>query len=247
MMLNNVRVIDGTGRVWEQAAVYIEGEYITDVTAPVALLAEGELLDLSGRTVIPGLINCHTHVCLDGSPDPVSALVARTPTENVLLAAQHAADALRAGVTTVRDLGGWQGIDLGLKKAIRAGLAPGPRMLVSGRPLCMTGGQAHALGREVDGADEAAGRLALRRGVRRREGVLRQTSAPGGGSSGCVSPGGYASSASSQLMSSSSPSSPKPGRGGSSCASSGGSFWSPRGPSCAISTSPIPVSASPSS
>jgi len=155
MILNHVRLIDGTGRVWEQAAIHVEGERFADVTAPVAPPVEGEVLDLLGKTVIPGLINCHTHVCLDGSPDPVTALTARTATENVLLAAQHAADALRAGVTTVRDLGGWQGVDLGLRKAIRAGLAPGPRMLVSGQVLCMTGGQAHTIGREVDGADEA--------------------------------------------------------------------------------------------
>jgi imidazolonepropionase-like amidohydrolase len=155
MILNNVRLIDGTGRVWERAAIHVEGTKIAAVTAPVAPPVEDEVLDLQGKTVIPGLINCHTHVCLDGSADPITALTARTPTENVLIAAQHAADALRAGVTTVRDCAGWEYVDLHLKKAIRAGLATGPRMLVSGKGLTMTGGHGHQFGREVDGADEA--------------------------------------------------------------------------------------------
>jgi imidazolonepropionase-like amidohydrolase len=155
MILNNVRLIDGTGRAWEQAAIHVEAERIADVTAPVALPGEAEVLDLQGKTVIPGLINCHTHLCLDGSPDPITALMARTPTENVLIAAKHAADAVRAGVTTVRDCAGWESVDLDLKKAIWSDLAIGPRMLVSGKGLTMTGGHGHQFGREVNGADDA--------------------------------------------------------------------------------------------
>ena len=155
MILNNVRLIDGTGKVWEQAAVHIEGERIADVSGPVEPSPEAEVLDLRGKTVIPGLINCHTHICLDGSADPMAVLNQKTHTEVVLMAAQHAADGLRAGVTTVRDCGGYKSIDLGLKKAIASGLALGPRILASGQALCMTGGQGHQFGREVDGADEA--------------------------------------------------------------------------------------------
>jgi imidazolonepropionase-like amidohydrolase len=83
-------------------------------------------------------------------------------TENVLVAANHARSTLEAGVTSVRDLGGAQGIDFGLKKAVREGLVPGPRMLVSGRVLCMTGGHGHFMGLEVDGPDE------VRKGARQQ-------------------------------------------------------------------------------
>ncbi len=155
MILNGVRLIDGTGRVWEQAAIRIEEDRIVAVTEAVEPPADEEILDLRGKTVMPGLINCHTHFCLDGSPDPVTVWARRSLTENVLIAAKHAEATLRAGITTVRDLGGVEGVDLGLKKAINDGVVLGPRMLVSGQVLCMTGGQGHFMGREVDGPDEA--------------------------------------------------------------------------------------------
>ena len=154
MILDNVRLIDGTGRVWDRAAIHIEGDRIASVTDTATPSSGEEVLDLKGKTVMPGLINCHTHLCLDGSPDPDTSWRRRSITENVLFAARHAEAALRAGITTVRDLGGCEGVDLGLRKAIEDGIVPGPRMLVSGLVLCMTGGHGHFMGREVDGPDE---------------------------------------------------------------------------------------------
>ena len=151
------KLIDGTGMTaTENAVVVIEGDRISAVgkTDATPIPTGAEVIDVTGKTVMPGLINCHTHLCLDGSPDPITALQQRSTTENVLIAAKHAEAALRAGVTAVRDLGGWEGIDLGLKRAINDGLTLGPRMLVSGKVLCMTGGHAHIMGREVDGPDE---------------------------------------------------------------------------------------------
>jgi len=157
------RLINGTeGATIEDAVVIIDGDLIGCVgrADATAIPAGAEVIDVNGKTVMPGLINCHAHLCLDGSLDPVTAWQQRSLTENVLVAAQHAEATLRAGVTTVRDLGGWEGVDLGLKKAINDRVVPGPRMLASGKVLCMTGGHAHFMGREVDGPDEA------RRGAR---------------------------------------------------------------------------------
>lgn len=156
--LTGGKLLDGTERPpIDDAVVVIDGDLISWVgKADAATVPSGaEVIDVSGKTVIPGLINCHTHLCLDGSLDPITAWQQRSLTENVLLAARHAEDTLRAGVTTVRDLGGWAGVDLGLKKAINDNVVPGPRMLASGKVLCMTGGHAHFMGREVDGPDEA--------------------------------------------------------------------------------------------
>ncbi|MBN1583698.1 MAG: amidohydrolase family protein [Anaerolineae bacterium] len=186
MILNHVRLIDGMGHVWDRAAVHIDGQRITSVTEPVAPSEDGEVMDLRDRTVMPGLINCHTHLCLDGSADPITALMKRSLTENVLVAANQARDTLHAGITTVRDLGGYKGIDLGLKKAINDGLIPGPRMLVSGQVICMTGGHGHFMGYEVDGPHEArkAARVQLKAGV-----DVIKVMATGGVMTAGVSPG----------------------------------------------------------
>ena len=152
------QLIDGTGGApIQDAVVVIEGDRISAAGKANAtnIPTGAERIDVTGKTVIPGLINCHAHLCLDGSLDPITALNQRSITENVLIAAKHAEATLRAGITTVRDLGGWEGIDLGLKKAINDGVILGPRLLVSGKLLCMTGGTAHYIGREVDGPDEA--------------------------------------------------------------------------------------------
>lgn len=151
-------LIDGTGGApIDDAVVAVDGGQIVAVgkALSTAIPDGAEVIDIRGKWVIPGLINCHTHLCLDGSRDPISSWQGRTVTENVLIAAQHAEATLRSGITTVRDLGGWDGVDLGLKRAISGGLISGPRMLVSGQLLCMTGGHGHFMGREIDGPDEA--------------------------------------------------------------------------------------------
>jgi len=126
-----------------------------------------ERIDASSKFVLPGLINCHTHICLDGSPDPVSSMLNDGMFRVSIKAAESAKRILMQGVTTIRDLGGWQGIDIALRDAIKDGIIPGPRMLVSGKVICMTGGHGRTMGCEVDGSDEArkAARMQLKSNV----------------------------------------------------------------------------------
>ncbi|MSP74108.1 MAG: amidohydrolase family protein [Myxococcales bacterium] len=111
-------------------------------------------------TLMPGLIDCHTHVSLSGGSNPVADLKADSPTRRVVRALAALAAQRRAGVTTIRDVGGPGGLDLELARGIREGWVVGPRMLAAGEVICITGGHACFLGIEADGAD------AVRRAVR---------------------------------------------------------------------------------
>lgn len=111
-------------------------------TRPPATEAAGDdvvRIDARGRTVLPGLIDCHVHIMGDGNPDILRAIRKTTP-RYALEAAVHARRTLEAGFTTIRDAGATALIDLALRDAIRDDLVPGPRMLVSGVPLTTTGG-----------------------------------------------------------------------------------------------------------
>ena len=161
------------------ASVVVDGPRIKNVfTGPVpaefaasAIPTGAKRFDLSGKTMMPGLINAHTHLCADGSPD----ILAQVTTDGTMLmaykAAAQAERTLRNGVTTVRDLGAPGGLDIALRKAILLGILRGPRMLVAGEVLCMTGGTGYFLGVEVDGPDEA--RKAARRQLKAGADIIK--------------------------------------------------------------------------
>jgi imidazolonepropionase-like amidohydrolase len=148
-------VLVGDGRILEHATVVVDGERIVKVAeGNVPIPTDAHKVPLAGRTLLPGFIDCHVHLCLDGSADPVTLLMGEPLPLTTLKVAQFARQTLMAGVTSVRDLGGKDGIDLIIRDAIRSGLIPGPRMLASGRLICMTGGHGWQMGREADGPDE---------------------------------------------------------------------------------------------
>ena len=148
-------VIIGDGRIIEHATVLVQNGKIVKVTeGNVNIPQDAQKITIDGMTLLPGFIDSHIHICLDGSPDPVSTMTAETQTETVLKAAAAARQTLLAGVTTIRDMGGKDGIDLGLRQAIGSGLIPGPRMQVSGQVICMTGGHGWQIGLEANGPDE---------------------------------------------------------------------------------------------
>jgi imidazolonepropionase-like amidohydrolase len=149
------RVIVGDGRILEHATVLVEDGKILKIAQNSKTLPKGtQKIPLDSQTLLPGFIDCHIHICLDGSPDPVAAGLSESPTISTLKAAQSARRTLMAGVTTVRDMGGKEGIDFGLRQAIDSGLIPGPRMLISGQLICMTGGHGWQVGLEANGPDE---------------------------------------------------------------------------------------------
>ncbi len=162
------RVIVGDGRILEHATVLVEDGKIVKIAQNSTTLPKGtQKIPLDGQTLLPGFIDCHIHLCMDGSPDPMAVSLSESPIITTLKAAQSARRTLMAGVTTVRDMGGQDGIDFGLRQAIHSGLIPGPRMLISGRLICMTGGHGWQVGLEANGPDEVrkAAREQIKAGV----------------------------------------------------------------------------------
>jgi imidazolonepropionase-like amidohydrolase len=157
-------LIDGTGREpLRDAVLVIERGRVTQVGAEATLSAprDAEVLDYSEQAVLPGLMDCHVHFILSSSDIPLRELEAEDDFTLMLRAAEAARLALRAGITTVRDLGDRNGTMRALRDAITAGLVPGPRLLWCGAPITPTGGHCHFLGGEADGEDEVR-RLARR-------------------------------------------------------------------------------------
>ena len=149
------RVVVGNGQVWERASVLVEGDRILKVAQENFTPPKGcRRIPWKASHFSPALFDAHVHVCLDASPDPMTSFLKTPLVVTALKAANFARDTLQAGVTSVRDISTRDGIDLGLRQAIRSGLVPGPRMLVSGTPICMTGGHGWQIGCEADGPDE---------------------------------------------------------------------------------------------
>lgn len=146
--------------------IIISNGIIESIENTVPTGFEGEILDYSDKVIMPGMINCHTHICLIPVADSDEFLKYSIP-EVTLIASENAKKYLYSGVTTIRDLGGYMGIDLVVRDYIKKGIIEGPDILASGQLLTMTGGHGHTLGIECDGVDECrkAARLQLKKGA----------------------------------------------------------------------------------
>jgi imidazolonepropionase-like amidohydrolase len=132
-----------TGELLAERAVVVEGDRIVHVTGAGDAPAKGPaVVDLPDHTLLPGLIDCHSH--LVGEPDDgqgYAGMLARTGAQEALSGARNARDTLRAGFTTVRDVGTFRAfVDVALRDAINAGWLPGPRMRVAGAYVTCSGG-----------------------------------------------------------------------------------------------------------
>ena len=111
--------------------------------------------DYEAACVTPGLVNAHAHLEMSGEADAMSALLLMPPMKRMVHAVENAARSLRAGVTTIRDVGSSETISIHVRDAVNEGRIPGPRISAAGYVLCMTGGHGWFLGREVDGPWDA--------------------------------------------------------------------------------------------
>src|SRR5580765_7114844 len=154
--IRSVRVIDGAGRTIERATVVVRGATIAAVgpDRDLSIPRGATKIDGRGLTLLPGLIDCHVHLCLGAEPDVVNAIAQETPALTLLKSSRAARLTLEAGFTTVRDVGSRDHSIFTLQRAIDAGLVPGPRIVGAGLAICMIGGHARFIGQEVKGAEQ---------------------------------------------------------------------------------------------
>jgi imidazolonepropionase-like amidohydrolase len=158
-VLSGGTIIDGTGAPpIQNGAVVFENSTITAVGPldKVHLPETADIIDVSGKTVIPGLIDCHIHMDLHGYADTYDENLVEDKLRAIRSAKEMEAT-LRRGITTVRNVGSVNHIDFAVKEAIEAQLCQGPTVITCGKIISMTTrGNEYFLGlyREADGPDE---------------------------------------------------------------------------------------------
>jgi imidazolonepropionase-like amidohydrolase len=167
MRLANVRVFDGLEHVVERTHVDVDGDRIVAVGAATPPAPDAATIDLAGMTLLPGLIDAHTHLVggdvVAGAADYAASRRLHEPTGlQAYRTAAAARTTLMRGVTSVRDMSGSEYLDVQLAQAVEAGIVDGPTVLAAGPGLTITGGHVHLRCTEVDGPDE------VRKEVRRQ-------------------------------------------------------------------------------
>lgn len=162
--LRAARLFDGT-TCTDDPLVLVEGGRVAEVRhgRDAVVPDDARLVDLPGATLLPGLVDTHVHLSFDAGPDPVGALAGRDDAALLEAMARAAAEQLRAGVTTVRDLGDRDYSVLALRE--RGGLLP--TIVAAGPPITSPGGHCHFLGGAAEGVSgvRAAVRAHAERGV----------------------------------------------------------------------------------
>lgn len=146
------RLFDGTG-VTDNPIVYVEDGAVVAVAHGGAPAAGVEVVDLGAATLLPGLIDAHTHLVFDAGPDPVARLLAVDDDELLRGARVAAATALHAGITTVRDLGDRGYVARRLRAELDRAPHTGPHVLAAGPPITSPRGHCWWLGGETSGVE----------------------------------------------------------------------------------------------
>lgn len=131
-----------TGTLKSNVAVVVQGDRIQSVGTGNAP-ANARVIDLGDATLLPGLIDAHTHITDQGSKDYYKRFhtnMLRFPAEQSFYAGTYAKSTLEAGFTTIRNVGAGDWVDLGLRNAINANVVPGPRILTAVHAIGSTGG-----------------------------------------------------------------------------------------------------------
>lgn len=181
-LIKAARLIDGTGAPpMERAAILLDGDMIVavgseeEVHAPEG--ADAQEFDYGEKTVMPGLVDCHVHLNGMGDGRAGDELAALPDEVLTLQAARNARAHLYSGVTTLRDCGGKHRTTFMLREAMDMGITPGPRLVLSGRPIAIVGGHLSYFGLTATGVDEC--RAAVRQLIKEGADFIKITATGG--------------------------------------------------------------------
>lgn len=155
MLFHGGAIFDGEAMLPKGSALMVDGVHIAEI-APLDTFAGygGARTEISGQTLMPGLIDCHAHLTLSGDMDVFfGALNRYTRPALTLQALQNAQDCLKGGVTAMRDCGGIEFIELAVRDACNSGRFLGPTIRAAGHFICMTGGTNFMVARIADGPE----------------------------------------------------------------------------------------------
>jgi imidazolonepropionase-like amidohydrolase len=148
-------LFDGTGETLRQnVSLVVRDGRITEMGANVQVPAGARVVDLSEWTVLPGLIDMHTHITSDPSDGFAGGALRQYPGYAALVGAKNARTTLLAGFTAVRNAGAGEFADIALRDAVNEGLVPGPRIFTAGKGLGITGGHCDSGGFRPDAFPE---------------------------------------------------------------------------------------------
>ncbi|MDO4267528.1 MAG: amidohydrolase family protein [Eubacteriales bacterium] len=173
---------------WEGKTILYAGPYSQEA---VNRYPGAETEDVSGKTIMPGLIDAHVHLTMYGKGSSVNDFLTDSATYTAIKASQMALRDLRAGFTTIRSLGDKASADFAVKRAVNEGLIEGPRILSSGKCISITGGHGDfvpgdvkldTIGETCDGVEEV--RRAARARLKNNADCIKLMSTGGGNSPG---------------------------------------------------------------
>ena len=159
-LIRAARLIDGSGAPpLADPVVVLDGSRIAAVFQGALPdnwdgAAGAAVLEYPDATLLPGLIDCHVHLNLPGDGTPFPLTIEEPDGVLVAISVRNARTALEAGITTLRDCGGRGSTTFEVRRAIDRGYASGPRLVLCGQPITITGGHCWYFGGEADGVDE---------------------------------------------------------------------------------------------
>jgi imidazolonepropionase-like amidohydrolase len=149
------KIFNGEEMLDDGLAVMIEDGIVKSIASDATFTGfDGQTVDTTGGTLLPGLMDWHVHLCLGAEGDPSSAQDKLLPGQLTIKALDRAQATLAGGVTAIRDCGGKDYLEFAVRDACNDGRQMGPTIRASGRVICMTGGHGSRMGRVADGIDD---------------------------------------------------------------------------------------------